>query len=103
AAQDCTLPAGEYQLQVSERDRDEGGGQYQVNLQRLSAATACESIQLGCDVTLQGDFASSLDDDLYVFNVTGTEIVRIAASDVGGAGSEPAWRLLDATGAPAAV
>ena len=98
ATRDCPVTAsGPYVLEVHTL---EGIGTTAVHLQRLAAATACDSTIAGCDTLHTASLASEVDSDLFEFTVVEGERVRIAAARATGT-LVPTWRLLDADGGPA--
>ena len=89
--------SGPYVLEVHTL---EGTGTTAVHLQRLAAATACDSTIAGCDTLRTVTLDSEVDSDLFGFTVVDGERVRITAAGATGT-LDPMWRLLDADGEPA--
>ena len=90
-------PDSPYQLEV----RDWSGaanGTYVTHLQRLTAAFACESLALPCDVTVSGTIAAPVDDDLFSFTASEGEVFWVGVIEESGAGFDAGWRVLDASG-----
>jgi hypothetical protein len=103
---DCgPLPASgsPYRLEVAEFGQDQTGT-YSVHLYPLPAASACENVALGCDVPLGGRIDPALDSDFYSFSVTDGDRVQITVLETApfDPGFNAMWRLLTATGQPAA-
>ena len=73
-------------------------------LQRLTAAAACETTPITCDAPVSAPLSPAVDSDLLRFNVAEGELVEITVLNGTPAGSNfnAQWRLLTATGAPAA-
>src|SRR5262249_40532472 len=65
--------------------------------------TACDAIALKCGELATGFTGDPLDTDLLSFKMEAGEQVWVTVEKFPGSGSqyEPAWRLLDASGAPA--
>jgi hypothetical protein len=102
AALDCPLlPAGTYHVEVQSSARNQTGG-YNIHLQRLTAAEACESTPIACDQAVQAELLSVTDDDLLRFSVDGMAgVVRVSLVVVSGVSFVPQWRVLNAAGSPA--
>jgi hypothetical protein len=92
-----------YRIQIRETDLD-AVGDYTIHLQRLTAAAACDVTPLLCDVPLTGSIEHRIDTDLLSFSVTPGEIVNITLDEIDpfDPGFEVEWRVLDASGTPAA-
>jgi len=91
-----------YQLAVGDLDAADVGT-YAVGVQRVSAATACEEVSLICNVPVNAALHDPLASDLLSFSVNDGDVVAVSVVSDGPAAPRfaPAWRLLDATGAPA--
>jgi hypothetical protein len=93
------LPStGEYRIEVRDNDSN-AQGQYQIHMQRLTAAFACEGIALPCDVTITHSVAGTLDSDLLSFSAADGERFWVTVVEESGVGFDVMWRLLDASGA----
>ena len=92
-----------YRLEVAEFGQDQTGT-YSVHLYPLPAASACENVALGCDVPLGGRIDPPLNSDFYSFSVTDGDRVQITVLETApfDPGFNAMWRLLTATGQPAA-
>ena len=73
--------SGPYVLEVHTL---EGTGTTAVHLQRLAAATACDSTIAGCDTLRTASLNSEVDSDLFEFTVVDGERVRITAAGATG-------------------
>src|SRR5947208_4129112 len=103
---DCgPLPASgnPYQIEVQDQGLNDTGT-YVAFLQRLTAAAACETTPITCDAPVSAPLSPAVDSDLLRFNVAEGELVEITVLNGTPAGSNfnAQWRLLTATGAPAA-
>src|SRR5205823_974088 len=103
---DCgPLPASRnpYQIEVQDQGLNDTGT-YVAFLQRLTAAAACETTPITCDAPVSAPLSPAVDSDLLRFNVAEGELVQITVLNGTPAGSNfnAQWRLLTATGAPAA-
>src|SRR5205823_2183396 len=103
---DCgPLPASRnpYQIEVQDQGLNDTGT-YVAFLQRLTAAAACETTPITCDAPVSAPLSPAVDSDLLRFNVAEGELVEITVLNGTPAGSNfnAQWRLLTATGAPAA-
>src|SRR5205807_5342577 len=95
---DCgPLVAGTYQLSLPDAlpvcSAD-------VHVQRLTAAQACDSTPIACDVPQTLSISPEVDSDLFRFSVVDQERVQVTLGEVTG-GFTAEWRLLSSTGAPA--
>ena len=100
SSRDCDLPPAPYRIHIQDLGAD-GSGSAQVHLQLLTLAQACETTALPCDSIVPGDLSTGVDTDIFRFTATAGETVRIALAE-----TPPlsiSWRLLDASGHPAAV
>jgi len=75
-------------------------GSYQIELERLTAAQACEASPITCGVTTSSTISERLDSDLYTFDAVEGEMVEIGFGPVDPSGLQflPYWRVLDKTG-----
>ena len=94
-----TAAGSPYCIDVLDNSLDDTGS-YQIELERLSATTACEASPLACGVTSSGSISERLDADLYTFDAIDGEIVEIGFGAVVPSGLRfmPYWRVLDRTG-----
>jgi len=104
-AADCgPLPAAgnPYRIEIEDGARNDSGA-YEVRLQQLPAAGACEFTPIACDVPQVGTIESAVDGDLLGFRVVEGEVVRVTVLENPGAGPgfAPSWRLLTGFGDPA--
>jgi hypothetical protein len=92
-----------YYLDIADFGNDDTGD-YRIHLQRLSIASACESIPLSCDVAFAGALSDPVASDLLSFNVSENEkfTITLLRGGASGANFQPFWRLLDRDGNPAA-
>lgn len=93
-----------YRIEVMDQGNNDTGN-YRVRLQRLTAAAACEKVDLTCDVPVNGLIDNALDSDLLSFPAGEGEYVSVSV--VGAAPAGPnftaTWRLLAASGNPASA
>jgi hypothetical protein len=97
---DCgPLAAGTYHVQVGSQA---GFGSANVYLQRLTAASSCDGVLVTCDEPKSTSITSTVESDLLQFGLGGDAIVAVGVRTIGGS-LQPAWRLLDVDGRPAAA
>ncbi len=107
ALRDCgPLPAAgnPYTIEVEDQGRNEIG-LYSVHLQRYDPSASCGTTPLPpCEASLIGTIEKINDADLFSFNATAGQTVRITAfkDPLAGANFTSAWRLLDGAGLPVA-
>jgi hypothetical protein len=106
---DCgPLPASgnPYRVEVSEFLNNDTGT-YDLVVERLSAATACDAFPVMCDETVTGQIDDRLSENLhkFTFNVddSNNEIVRVTLETTSGTqtGFSARYRLIDGAGKPA--
>ena len=103
---DCgPLPAtgNPYQIEVMDHLRDDTGS-YAVHLDKLRAATACDSAAIRCGVPVAGTIQTALESDLFRLpNIFEGDRAQITVTERAplGASFTPSWRLLTADGSPA--
>jgi hypothetical protein len=90
-----------YRVEVWDGGTDVAGT-YQLHLQALTAASACEAIVFPCSVVTDPTLWSidgALDSDLHLFTVGDSATVEITVQSAGTQPDfSPRWRLLDSTG-----
>jgi len=91
------LPAGTYHLEVQDAGRDNIGS-FRVGLQRLT--TACNVVELNCNVPVAGTLPEAVAIDLYSFGAAAhaTVNVSVVRDPAAPAAFTPRWRLLNAAG-----
>jgi len=98
------LPAAgnPYRLEIDDAGHDDVGN-YRAHLQRLTAQTACENVEVSCDVPITLSIENTADTDLVSFDVSDEETVHISMVKLAGSGANfnPNWRLIDRAGNPA--
>jgi uncharacterized protein (TIGR03437 family) len=99
------LPASgnPYRVEVVDGSLDDTGT-YRAQLQRLTAATACDTTALTCDAIFTGMIDSPVDTDLLGFSVRESEVVSISLVNNTPAGPnfQVVGRLLSGNGQPVA-
>jgi methionine-rich copper-binding protein CopC len=88
-----------YRIEVRDYAQDDTGT-YEIHLQRLTAATACEAVPLICDAPVSGPIEDPFDTDLYSFDASDDERVAVIIDEIepSGASFGPEWRVLRADG-----
>ncbi|MGH9840641.1 MAG: hypothetical protein ACREEM_17830, partial [Blastocatellia bacterium] len=99
------LPASgnPYRIEVVDSNLDDTGT-YRAQLQRLTAAAACDTTSLTCDAIITGTIESPVDTDILAFSVKEGEIVSISLvnNTPSGANFQVVGRLLNGNGSPVA-